>query len=361
MNVKKVITVALAVFVLCAVFCGAVSAMNVQTGSLVVNPSGSLVSGDTISATVNVEIPEGTYNDSSYLNLSSNLDAADWSVVVRRGGVDATTISNTGKSVTITSFDIKYPESIILRISVNGIVSSGSAGQNITVMKIDSYERAGLSTWSTPAQFVYNSANLSGELAVLESDINALQARIDAYAGYGWDVSEAQSLLNTAKSQLRDAQSAGTADVKTAYSKIEAARTSLKNATMKLALASLSLSLSYTGYIDDIIDLLYAKGWNSEAMLLDTKNSNLKNIYNQQLTVYNAGNLPDAVTIDTLAVDSINLYNDAQVYKESSDHPFAKIMDFLPFILIGLGAIAIIVVVIVVIIKKRKNSWDELG
>ncbi|MCQ2377305.1 MAG: hypothetical protein MJ006_04815, partial [Methanocorpusculum sp.] len=150
-------------------------------------------------------------------------------------------------------------------------------------------------------------------------------------------------------------------DTRSAYMALETAENLLLEAERELALASLSMTLSYTTYTQTIIDKLYAKGWNSEAMLLDTKNSNLKNTYNQQYATYLAGNLPDAAALDKQAADSYALYQDALVYEEAADNPLGGLLNYLPFILIGLGAAAIIAVVVVVIIKKRKNSWDELG
>ena len=364
MNVKKVITIALAVFVLCAVFCGAASAMHVQNNSLEITPSGSLIPGETVTAIVKVDIPKDTYTNTSSnkLVLSTDLDAANWSVKLYHGSEQLAPVEDSGKSITIDWFTLMYPEfDITIKIQVRGIVSNGSANQEIVAMKIDSYEAAGkYPTWSTPEQHVYSISGLNGELGALDPEIAALESRISKYVAYGWDVSEAQAYLNTAKSQRNEAAALGSTDVKAAYSKIEEAQATLKTAEEKLALASLSMTLSYTTYIQNIADNLYAKGWNSEAMLLDTKNASLKNTYNQQLAAYKAGNA-DAAALDTLANDSYLLYQDALVYEDSAKNPLGGLLTYLPFILIGLGAAAIIVVIVVVIVKKRKNSWDELG
>lgn len=360
MNVKKVITIALAVFVLCAVCCGAVSAFEVKNKATT-TPPGSLVTGDVVTGSIQIMVPKDSLTVADKITFDTDLIGDSWIVniysrdALLRGPVELVKPYNY-----IDGFSLDYTYDITLDIQVTGTVSSSSAGKNITVLKVTATktESTGVSAASSDPQYVYNSANLPGELAVLKSEIDALEARINVYAGYGWDVSGAQALLNAAKSQYQSAQSSS--DTKTAYAKIEEARTSLKSAEQKLALASLSLSLSYTTYIDDIIKQLYAKGWNSEAMLLDTKNSSLKNIYYQQNEAYKDGKA-DAATIDKLAADSIALYGDALVYQESANNPLSGILNILPFILIGLGAAAIIVVIVVVIVKKRKNSWDELG
>lgn len=364
MNVKKVITIALAVFVLCAVCCGAVSAFEVKNKATT-TPPGSLVTGDVVTGSIQIMVPKDSLTVADKITFDTDLIGDSWIVNIYSDSEDSEGALLRGPVELvpynyIDGFSLDYAYDITLDIQVTGTVSSSSAGKNITVLKVTATktESTGVSAASSDPQYVYNSANLPGELAVLKSEIDALEARINVYAGYGWDVSGAQALLNAAKSQYQSAQSSS--DTKTAYAKIEEARTSLKSAEQKLALASLSLSLSYTTYIDDIIKQLYAKGWNSEAMLLDTKNSSLKNIYYQQNEAYKDGKA-DAATIDKLAADSIALYGDALVYQESANNPLSGILNILPFILIGLGAAAIIVVIVVVIVKKRKNSWDELG
>lgn len=360
MNVKKVITIALAVFVLCAVCCGAVSAFEVKNKATT-TPPGSLVTGDVVTGSIQIMVPKDSLTVADKITFDTDLIGDSWIVNIYSGGALLRGSVELVKPYNyIDGFSLDYAYDITLDIQVTGTVSLSSAGKNITVLKVTATktESTGVSAASSDPQYVYNSANLPGELAVLKSEIDALEARINVYAGYGWDVSGAQALLNAAKSQYQSAQSSS--DTKTAYAKIEEARTSLKSAEQKLALASLSLSLSYTTYIDDIIKQLYAKGWNSEAMLLDTKNSGLKNIYYQQNEAYKDGKA-DAATIDKLAADSIALYGDALVYQGSANNPLSGILNILPFILIGLGAAAIIVVIVVVIVKKRKNSWDELG
>ena len=362
MNTKKIITTVLAVFVLCAVLCGTVSAFEVTSPGKT-DPSGAVVPNETISGYMQILIKHDTLTDGDKIYFESDLINPSWSVSVgTQGGVPLLTKTPQAPVNYITGYDVSYGDSdIVVDVNVTGTVFSGSAGTEITAMTVraTASETTGVKSASSPVQKVYDPSSISSEISALNTSIQNLDSRIAVYLGYGWDVSKAQSALEQARSKVRDAQNIS--DPKAAYVAIDTAKNQVKNAERELALASLSMSLSYTTYVDAIVQELYQKGWNSEGMLLDTKNTNLQTTYNQLNATYMAGNSPNGQELDKLAADSLALYNEALVYQESSNNPLGGILGFLPFILIGLGAAAIIVVVVVVIIKKRKNSWDELG
>lgn len=361
MKTKNVIAGILAVLLVCMLFCGAVAAFEVTTAGKT-DPSGALVPNESVSGYMQILIPANTLGDGDKIYFETDLTNATWSVSVgTKGGTPLLTKNPQYPNNFITGYDVNYGDSdIVVDISINGSVFSGDAGTDIRAMivRATKYETTGVGEASTPVQRVYGN-DPSSAIAAVESDINELDNRIAQYINYGWDVSAAQSKLEQARSKQNEAKSIS--DKRSAYAALETAENLLTEAEKALALSSLSLTLSYTTYVDNIIDKLYAKNWNSEAMLLDTKNTALVNTYNQLYATYAAGNIPDAASLDKLAEDSLALYAEALLYEESADNPLGGLLTYLPFILLGLGAAAIIVVVVVVIIKKRKNNWDELG
>ena len=362
MKTKNVVAGILAVFVVCMLFCGAVAAFEVTTPGKT-DPSGSLVPNESVSGYMQILIPANTLGDGDKIYFETDLTNATWSVSVgTKGGTPLLTKNPQYPNNFITGYDVNYGDSdIVVDISINGSVFSGDAGTDIRalVVRATKYEKTGVGEASTPVQRVYDPDNIPSDINALKNEIDYQDGRIAFYISYGWDVSKAQSKLEQARSKLNEAKNIS--DPRSASVTLETARNLLIEAERELALSSLSLTLSYTTYVDTIVDKLYSKGWNSEAMLLETKNTALVNTYNQLYATYTAGNVPDAASLDKLAADSIALYADALVYEEAADNPLGGLLNYLPFILIGLGAAAIIVVIVVVIVKKRKNSWDELG
>ena len=361
MNVKKILTILLAVFLLTAVCCGAASAFPTPKEATI-TPSGSLVPGEKVTATVEIKLPKGTVDTASKVSFDSPLSGDTWVVDIIKVGTIVNTKHPASPYLYITGFDLDYDTDVVLRVSVSGTVSSQSSGRDISVLQITAsgmYE-SGQQSYSSPKQFVYNTGNLNGELAVLGNAITTIDTRIAAYNTLGRDTGKAQSYNEQARAKYTAAQNAGTADAITAFSNIEAGNKLVKQAQMELALCALSMSLSYTTAVDDTITTLYSKGWNTEAKLLETKNTGLKNTYSQLLGTYNGGNVPDAAALDQLAADSLAVWEEGNGYLESANNPLGGLLNILPFILIGVGVVAVGVVVFL-LIRRRKNNWDELG
>ena len=85
MNVKKILTILFAVFLLTAVCCGAVSAFTVSKQA-VINPSGSLVPGEKVTATVEIKLPQGTVDTASKVSFNSPLAGDTWVVDIIKAG-----------------------------------------------------------------------------------------------------------------------------------------------------------------------------------------------------------------------------------------------------------------------------------
>ena len=364
MNVKKILTILLAVFLLTAVCCGAASAFTV-TKEASINPSGSLVPGQSVTGTMEIKLSKGSVNDASSVSFNTPLVGDVWNVDIIKGGVvvlpkTLSSSSNRDFSISITGFDLNYDSDVTLRINMSGKVPSTVSNTKISVIQIKSYEVSTNSNYESTPQFVYNTGNLNGELSVLGNDISSIDTRIAAYLDLERDVGKAQTYNEQARAKYSSAQSAGTADAINAFKYIEEGEALVKKAQMELALCALSMSLSYTGAVDNTITTLYSKGWNNEAMLLDTKNTGLKNTYSQLFATYNAGNAPDAAALDKLAADSLALWEEGNTYLESANNPLGGLLKYLPFILIGVGVV-VVGVVVFLLVRRRKNSWDELG
>ncbi|HJJ54464.1 MAG TPA: hypothetical protein O0X50_00070 [Methanocorpusculum sp.] len=356
MNVKKVIAITLVALFATLAFAGAASAFSYSNSDYSVSPTGSVIPGTKMTASMTVSYPEGS-SFPTQLNLDSELVGVSWEVVKNPGSANAMTSHPAYPYDYVSNFDIyESSGSVVLKITVTGTVSSDSSGKSISPLKI-SESGGSSSVYTAPTQYVYDTGTLSGNLASLQSGIANLESTITEYVAEGYDCSQASANLETARAKYQAAVSSGE-DV-TAFSNYEAGVAALNKAKQSLAYVSLSMILTKTSQIDDIITQLYSNGWNTEAKLVDTKNTKIKTSYDTCLKDYQAGDA-DMTELASLRVEVIDLYNEATQYLEDSQNPLGGFMSYLPYILIGVGVIVVGVIVFFVI-RRRKGSWDELG
>jgi hypothetical protein len=367
---KKITYVLLALLV-CATLIGTASAFTYTNGA-VVDPSGSLSPGEAVTASMTIVVPEGTMSSSASLKLTTALhDSALWTIYVYKGsynvagtaiGSDAliTTLTSSNWMYTISGFVLDYGQDITLYIVVSGLVPDDAKGQSVTIMKIvqDPAPSSGYSTYSSPVQSVYNPDDLSSQITATESEITTLESRIAIYSSYGIDVSAQVTNLQSAKTSLAAAKSAGTADIVNANKYLEAATTTLSNIDKALSLAGLTKIKANTDAVDLIVTELYGKGWDTEAKLLATTNQGIKNTYDVAALSYNAGGSPN---VDENLKASEQAVADGNAYLEkASASPLAAVGSVLPIIIVIVVAV-VVVFGAIVFIRRRRGGWDELG
>lgn len=183
-------------------FIGTGSAFTYTNGATI-DPSGSLSPGEAVTASMTISLPKDSISTSGSLKLTTALrDSTHWTVYVYKGTVvnnqtssDSliTTFTSTSFAYTISGFVLDYDQPVTLYIALSGLVPDSLKGQSITVLKIDqdsgSATASGYSTYSSPAQKVYNPDDFSGMLAETQEQITSLESRVATYTSYGVDVS----------------------------------------------------------------------------------------------------------------------------------------------------------------------------
>ena len=363
MNIKRIVAITLVVLLVATMFAGVASAFSV-TQPATSNPSGSLVPGQEVVSTMKVKYNSGEMGVGKRLNLATDLVGASWTVEIMKGNVIVSTLNPTPDYCYVDGFSLDYDvdSGVVAHITVKGIVSSTSAGTEISTIKLSEYGTSSQSTYASPKQFVYDTGNLDGSLSSLNTAIQTTDARITDYStNFGSDCSAAKGKVELARSKYLSAQTAASNDDDvTAFKNIEDGMKYISQAETDLASIALGLIASYTQAVDSDIYFLYGKGWNQEAVLLDTKNTGYKNTYTQYYNSYMSGNTPSAVELDSLRNQCYNLYTESQQYVNDANNPLGGVVKYLPFILIGVGVI-VVGILIFFLIRKRKNSWDELG
>ena len=284
----KKITYFLIALLLCAAFVGTVSAWNSNSNANV-NPSGSLMPGDSVSATMTVKI----LKDSTVyrINMYTDLTSAVWTGSLT--GTDGTPITEfpAGKRY-IDGYPLtKLPQDTVLTIYLDGKVPDNKAGSEITVMKVEevSSSESVISTYSSPKQTVYNPDDIPKQITEINAGITELDAEITELSKQGADVSAALAKLETARSDVKAADNDKN-DIPTATKELVSAAAALVDAEKQMVNAALTKTKSNLDLIEQNIANLNAKGWNSDSrvILLSTSKQTAQNLYNTAKNAYDA-------------------------------------------------------------------------
>jgi hypothetical protein len=373
---KKAILILIALL-LCVSFAGSVSAWATNTEAQI-NPSGSLVPGDYVVATMRLAIEEGDIGSSGTLTLSTPLSSPRWTVDIISGDItnenesmsSGTPISSfeaSKSSHTISGFSLNYAYNVVVVITVTGTVPENMAGKDISVLSITQSPSRGISSYSSPVQKVYNPMDLGNQTSAIQEKITALDARITAASERGVDVSEPLEKIASANSYLSSARSAGSSNIASASANLANAESAIAEASRLLAGSCLAAIKSNLDATDSILSQLAAKGWNSDnrVLLLTTTKQGAKNLYDTVQTAYASGtgelNTATSSQLDEALADSGNALTTAQgLLDESNKSILDNLGGILPFIIIG-AVVIIVIAGVVIFLRNRDDDWDELG
>ena len=354
---------------MCAACIGTVSAWNSNTAATV-SPTGSLMPGQSVTATMEVIMPTDGIGSDGYVIMNTPLDSPQWSVDIkyRNGDSPLTSREGTGKTLRLSGFELSYNEEIVIAILLNGNVPSSAAGKEISVITVTQDPSKGsVSAYSSTKQSVYNPDDVPKQIENVQSGVNDLEIEITAASTNGVNVADALAKLEQAKSALKAAQSAGTSDPETANKQIAAASGYLVEAEKLMVKATLDLAKSNLDEVDTILSQLAAKNWNTDnrVVLLTTTKQGAKNLYDTAKAGYDASSssVSDLVKTQSLEAltDSSKAVTDGKALLEQANKsPLDSVSNFLPYIVIGVVAI-IIIIGVVVVIRLRNDEWDELG
>lgn len=304
---------------LCLGFVGGVSAFQISEPA-VINPSGVLGTGETVTAEMELTFAAGSMEMGNEITLTTGLVSPVWTTTVITGGHEITTRTDTNRINSISGYLLGYPQEVILKVKLTGAVSSASAGSSICVISIEQ-EEAGineLKEYSTPVQYVYNTADLTKDIASVNSEISSLESKISQYSSYSADFTNARTAIASAKTELSKATNFGTNDFRNAITSLTSAEEYVDRAESLITKEILSLINLNTNTVDSTVSTLRAKGLTSEASLLSAANQGVKNSYNTALASYNSGGNP---SVDSLFSESVNVVNIAKNYASATSTP----------------------------------------
>ena len=353
----KKITYFLIALLLCAAFVGTASAWNSNTEANI-NPSGNLMPGDSVSATMTITFAANS--DVDRIDLTTDLTSAVWTGSLT--SLDGTPITEfpAGKRYFDGYSLSNLPQDVKLTVYLDGKVPDNKAGMEITVIKVEQITDSNtvISSYQSEKQMVYNPDDIPDQIEDVKNAINDLDSQITELSKQGADVSTAISKLETARNYLNAADS-HKSDIATASGELVSASAALVEAEKEMVNAALIKTKSNLDTIDQNIANLNAKGWNdNRVILLSTSKETAQNLYNTAKSAYDAST---SSVSSSLKSQSLELETSNALWEEAQKSPLDAVGPYAMYIVIGVVAILVIVGAIIVIRRRNENDWDELG
>ncbi|HJK09670.1 MAG TPA: hypothetical protein O0X46_00135 [Methanocorpusculum sp.] len=361
----KKITYFLIALLLCAAFVGTASAWNSNTEANI-NPSGNLMPGDSVSATMTITFAANS--DVDRIDLTTDLTSAVWTGSLT--SLDGTPITEfpAGKRYFDGYSLSDLPQDVKLTVYLDGKVPDNKAGMEITVIKVEQITDSNtvISSYQSEKQMVYNPDDIPDQTEDVKNAINDLDSQITELSKQGADVSTAISKLETARNYL-DAADSHKSDVATASSELVSASAALVEAEKEMVNAALIKTKNNLDTIDQNIANLNAKGWNdNRVILLSTSKETAQNLYNTAKSAYDSSTSSVSSSLKTQSLEALNkststLETSNALWEEAQKSPLDMVGPYAMYIAIGVVAVLVIVGAIIVIRRRNENDWDELG
>ena len=361
----KKITYFLIALLLCAAFVGTASAWNSNTEANI-NPSGNLMPGDSVSATMTITFAANS--DVDRIDLTTDLTSAVWTGSLT--SLDGTPITEfpAGKRYFDGYSLSDLPQDVKLTVYLDGKVPDNKAGMEITVIKVEQITDSNtvISSYQSEKQMVYNPDDIPDQIEDVQNAINELDSQITELSKQGADVSTAISKLETARNYL-DAADSHKSDVATASSELVSASAALVEAEKEMVNAALIKTKNNLDTIDQNIANLNAKGWNdNRVILLSTSKETAQNLYNTAKSAYDSSTSSVSSSLKTQSLEALNkststLETSNALWEEAQKSPLDMVGPYAMYIAIGVVAVLVIVGAIIVIRRRNENDWDELG
>jgi hypothetical protein len=363
------------------IFCiQAVSAFAVS--SITVDPSGSMTSGTPVIVTFKVDFTasgDETFPSGDELQMSTDLDSAQWTYSLVLDGVDAVQPATSGRVLTVSGWVLSYPSSIeeALKITLQGkapVVAQTTNKTMIRVAEYDSHSNLISSTVVERTAVIVNMEDIKRQITEKEANLQTFRSHIDEKSALGIDTAAGEAKYSESDQKIKSAKARPSTQYLLAFDDLKASQTAIDDGEIALDRAWAENEVANAGIpitnVDNIIQWFKAnQSTRDDAQLpaiiakrevavsyISTANDEISNGQYEQARAkaqeaFNKGN---------------ESYTDALArQKVLGEGWFAWLK--LPNIKLPGGIFLIVGIVIVVlavvgyVIYRKRSRWDELG
>jgi hypothetical protein len=204
-------TILFVVMVIAACVAQAGSALKIN--NLEITPAGDLQVGDTVTVRGTVDLGSSSFDQNHYLEFYTQLDKStvqwEWAIGVDGKYPPATT--NGGSYLRIDGWLISYPDlTVEVQVTVDGVVPDTVSSGSLVVFRARELDKDDevVGTEVLKEKTVFNPAELTAQIAAMETSLATLKASIDEKASAGIGVGDAQTYYTTAKNAISSARGA---------------------------------------------------------------------------------------------------------------------------------------------------------
>ena len=354
------------------------AAISVPSKSIVVNPSGDLVSGKTpVDATFVVSSPATGSGTTPKENLMFYTDLEDpkWTYSINKSGIKQDNgIPQNGPNFDISSWVLYYPkEDVSIYVTLSGTAPVVTSVTNKTIFRVGTESAAIASV----QRMVINPASTSQGISEVKVTLAEFRSLIDQKSAAGVNVDEANAKYNEASNAIRTAEQApnyavAQQNLQKAQDLINQGKPLLDKASTQKLIKDAQVPIDQTDQLityfkvnksmkesDPKLALILTKRERAADLLTDAKDLVAQGKYYR--CEHNRVNEASAKANEAL--------NDALALKKEVGEGFNPIGGIASIFSGIAGAamyiviviVAVVLVVIGVIFYKRRQRWDELG
>ena len=348
--------------------------------SLSISPTGALTPGTTVDLSFKIQMPSGATNVND-LKLYTALEKPKWSYAINVNDVANGLTDSSAKTVTISSFLLKYKsgDDVAVVVTLEGTAPSVTQTGNQTLIQItevDSNGNVGSSSYTQTA-LVVNINDVATAISNANTQLSQFRTHIDEKAAMDIDTSAAEAKYNDAQSKISTAQALPSTSYTEALNNINTATSTISDGETLLDKAWAEKEISDAQGPINNVDALIAYFQGNSSTSNDARLPEI--ITKREVAVSYISAANDALTNGNFAqarskaedayTKGNESYNDALTFKaavEATWNPFAIFSGVgsgisSSIILIVVGVIVVVLVVVGIIIYRKRSRWDELG
>jgi hypothetical protein len=355
-------------------FCiSAVSAFSVASVSI--DPSGSLIPGTPV--TVSYKVDASGFSSSDDLQFFTELESPKWTYTIAVNGVDNIRPSTSGKTLTITGFELGYKpaDEVSVRATLEGKAPSVTSTADKTIIRIQEMGSNGAAITSTKVERtakVINTGEVTSAIAARDADLQTYRTHIDEKAALGIDTSAADAKYNEAKQKIDSARARQSNQYTEALADLTAAQASISDGEKALDKAWAENEVAAAQLPINNVDAVIAwfKGnkttaEDSQLSAIVSKRENAVGYISAANDQIASGEYSQARSKAQEAFTKGNeSYTDALARQKQLMSGWSFSLPQIPIpggIFIVIGVIVVILVAVGIVIYRKRSRWDELG
>jgi len=369
------------VLALSLMFCfPAVSAFAMS--SVTIDPSGPLTAGTPVIITFKIDLTasgDETFPSGDELQMSTDLDSAQWTWSLVLDGVDTVQPSTSGRVLSVSGWILSYPSSMeeSMKVTVQGKAPASAQTTNKTMLKVCEYDSHGnllASSCVEKTQIIVNPAEITKKIAEMEASLQTYRSHIDEKSALGIDTASGEAKYSEADQKIKAAKGLPSTQYLQAFSSLDAAKRAIEDGEIALDRAWAESELANAqipiNKVDEIIAWFRSNTSTRDNPQLPTiitkrevavsylvtaqdeiNNGNYDQARAKAQDAFNKGNesFTDALDLQKKAGEGIfSIFNNL---------PIPKKLPIIPII----AVVVVVLVIVGVIIYRKRSHWDELG